>query len=39
MRQVVKDEKGNYITIPDGDKATQEEIIEYEVLMKKGEEK
>lgn len=31
MREVYKTEEGNYGTIPDGDNATQEEIIEYEV--------
>lgn len=32
-RQVIKTEEGEYITIPDGDKATDEEICEYERMM------
>jgi|LGOV01.1.fsa_nt_gb hypothetical protein len=33
-RQVIKTEEGEYITIPDGDKATKEEICEYERMIK-----
>ena len=30
MNRVIKTEEGEYITIPDGDKATLREIIDYE---------
>ena len=31
MREVVKTEDGQYITVPDGDPATEDEIIEYQL--------
>ena len=38
MREVFKSEDGTYRTIPDGDKATIEEIIKFELLKKSNEE-
>ena len=32
-RQVIETEEGEYITIPDGDKATEDEIIEYKTAI------
>ncbi|MCK4518360.1 hypothetical protein KAT92_06290 [Candidatus Babeliales bacterium] len=32
-RQVIETEEGKYITIPDGDKATESEIIKYKAAI------
>ena len=34
-RQVIETEEGEYITIPDGDKATEDEIVRYKIAIEK----